>query len=155
VSKPALGLTQPLSNKYGGPPPLPGLKRPRCKSNHTPPSNAQNRRVYSYTSIPHTRSLRGTQLSTWQKYLTDGNRGFTKDPLVKFLKRTLKYATIIYSCRPGPNLINSPSTIVLTITHRELTQHRLGEGQTKHNVFRSRALDAKVAKPWPVVGNQV
>jgi hypothetical protein len=105
--------TAPIQ-KVRGTPPL-GLKRPRCKSNHAPPSSAENRRAYSCTAIPHTRSLRGTQLSTWQKYLTDGNRDFAKDPLVKFLKRTLNYATSIYSCRPGPDLINSPSIIVLTV----------------------------------------
>jgi len=37
----------------------PGVKRPECKVNHSPPSSAQVKNAWSYTSTPPMYSWRG------------------------------------------------------------------------------------------------
>jgi len=69
TSRLALGPTQP---------PIPwvpgalsfGVKRPGREANHLPPSSAEIKNVWIYTSIPHTPSERGAQLKKAQGQIT-------------------------------------------------------------------------------------
>jgi hypothetical protein len=64
ASRSALGPTQPPIQWVPGAISL-GVKRPGCKTNHSPKSNAEVTNVWSYTSIPHIR-LHGTVLCLGQ-----------------------------------------------------------------------------------------
>jgi hypothetical protein len=51
-SRPALGSTQPPIQW------VPGVKRPRREADHSPPTSAQVKKMWIYTSAPHTPSRR-------------------------------------------------------------------------------------------------
>jgi hypothetical protein len=44
---------------WGSPSLISGVKWPRREADQSPPSNTENKKAWSYTSIPHTSSLRG------------------------------------------------------------------------------------------------
>jgi hypothetical protein len=52
ASKPALGPTQPPIQWVTGAV-SPGVKLPRCEADHSPPSSAEVKNAWSYTSNPH------------------------------------------------------------------------------------------------------
>jgi hypothetical protein len=63
ASRTALGPTQPPTQRVPGALSL-RVKRPGREADHSPPSSAEVKNVWSYTSIlPHTSSWRGAKLS--------------------------------------------------------------------------------------------
>jgi len=52
TSRPALEPTQPPIQRVQGAPPTPGVKQPGREADHSPPSSAEVKNVWSYTSTP-------------------------------------------------------------------------------------------------------
>jgi hypothetical protein len=60
-----------------------GVKRPGRKTDHSPPSSAEVKDVWSYTPLPHTPSWLGAQLKAQgQLYLLDTKRVFVSVALI-------------------------------------------------------------------------
>jgi hypothetical protein len=48
---------------------FPGVKRPRSEVDHSPPTTAEVKKIWIYTSIPHTPSWHSAYLTQGQLYL--------------------------------------------------------------------------------------